>query len=393
MDNLSRFFLIVVDGLGVGAQEDAHLYNDEEADTLGNVSRISGCRLPNLERMGLGNIRDLESVRPVAEPLASHGKMREVSAGKDSTTGHWELAGITLENPFPTYPEGFPDDVIHAFCRGTEVKSILCNLPYSGSEVIDDFGEEHLETGYPIVYTSADSVFQVACHVDVVPVDKLYDWCKFTREQVMTGKHGVGRVIARPFTGSSGAFERISDKRHDFSRIPPRPNLISELQKDGIKTYSVGKIIDLFAGKGFTQYRRTKSNAEGISQLLSLMSAEIDQSFVFVNLIDTDQVYGHRQDPEGFGKCLEEFDWALPAILDKLGRQDVLLITGDHGNDPADNSTDHTREFVPLLVVKKENTFGKDLGVRETFSDVAATILDAFQIKTEIAGTSFWKDL
>lgn len=385
----NRVFLIVIDGLGIGAQEDAVQYGDEEADTLGHVSEISNCRLPNLAKMGLGNIKSLHSIPESVNPIASYGKMREVSAGKDSTTGHWELAGIHLDEPFPTYPNGFPDTVVKAFCKGIGKENVLCNKPYPGTDVINDYGDEHLETGFPILYTSADSVFQVACHTDVTSVETLYEWCEFARSDIMTGQHGVGRVIARPFKGTSGSYERISEKRHDFSRTPSKPNLLSLLQEGEIKTYSIGKIFDLFAGEGFTQYRNTRNNAEGISQLLSLMSANIDQSFVFVNLIDTDQVYGHRQDPEGYGKCLEEIDRSIPAILSRLNSGDLLIITGDHGNDPADDSTDHTREFVPLLVKRGKEDRGKSLGIRETFSDVSATISEAFGVNYRLPGTSF----
>jgi phosphopentomutase len=254
--------------------------------------------------------------------------------------------------------------------------------------VITEYGDEHLKTGYPILYTSADSVLQVACHVDVADVETQYKWCEFVRNHVAVGGAEVGRVIARPFEGEPGLFERISDKRKDFSSTPPTPNLLSLLQDNQIKTYSIGKIIDLFAGNHFTQYRKTKSNAEGLSQLMSLISANIDQSFIFTNLIDTDQVYGHRQDPEGYGTCLEEIDRALPAILGKLTEDDVLVITGDHGNDPADDSTDHTREFVPLLVYRKSSA-AENLGTRETFSDVAASALSNFSIKKRLIGESF----
>ena len=391
--SMARTFLVIIDGLGVGAQEDAGQYGDEQADTLGNVSRIANVKLPNFEKLGLGNIRTFHSINPVKNPKASFGKMREKSAGKDSTTGHWEFAGIHLDKPFPTYPNGFPDDVLTEFCEGIGVEDALCNLPYSGTKVIEDYGERHIKTGYPIVYTSADSVFQIACHVDLIPLKKLYDWCEFARNKIMVGEHAVGRVIARPFYGKPGAFERLSDQRHDFSLKTPRPNLLSELQNNGIKTYSVGKVIDLFADEGFTQYRRTKSNAEGISQLLSLMSANIDQSFTFVNFIDTDQIYGHRQDTKGFARCLEEIDRSLPAILQKLNNGDIMFFSGDHGNDPADNSTDHTREFVPLIVMKKGNENGRDLGIRGTFSDVPATILDVYGIKNRLKGRSFLDEL
>lgn len=385
---MGRIILLVIDGLGIGAQEDAGDYGDSKADTLGHVCEISRCNLPGLQRLGLGNIKPLSSILPVEKPTASWGKMREMSAGKDSTTGHWELAGIHLESPFKTFPKGFPEEIIKAFCKGIGPERVLCNETYSGTDVIRDYGEEHLESGDPIVYTSADSVFQVACHVDRVDIKTLYSWCEFARHEVMTGVNEVGRVIARPFTGTPGNFERLSDQRKDFSSIPPEPNLLTILQDHDIKTYSIGKVIDLFAGNGFTQYRKTKSNAEGIAQLLSLLSADIDQSFTFANLIDTDQIYGHRQDPEGYGKCLEEIDRALPALLSKLNKNDLLIITGDHGNDPADDSTDHTREFVPVLAYSRTSE-PKNLYIRSTFSDVSATVLDFFNIDNTLHGTSF----
>lgn len=379
--------------MGVGAQEDAHLYGDENADTLGNVSRIADVHLPNFESLGLGNIRDFESIKPVGESKASYGKIREVSAGKDSITGHWEFAGIHLDQPFPTYPHGFPREIILKFCKGIGVENVLCNLPYSGTQAIADYGEEHQNTGNPILYTSADSVFQVAAHIDVTLIRELYEWCEYARNEVMINEHAVGRVIARPFKGDPGSYERISEKRHDYSLEPPEPNLLSVLQTNNIPIYSIGKVIDLFSDHYFTQYRKTSSNAEGISQLLSLMSANIRNSFTFINLIDTDQLYGHRQDPIGYGKCLEEIDRALPSIINKLSDGDLLLISGDHGNDPADNSTDHTREFVPILACKKGSESGVDLGTLETFSDTSATLLDLYQLENNFHGNSFLSQL
>lgn len=387
---MPRTFLVVIDGLGIGAQEDAENYGDEKADTLGHISEITNVSLPNFELLGLGNIRELKSIRPVQKPLASFGKMREMSAGKDSTTGHWELAGIRMDQPFPTYPNGFPESVTDAFCEGTGNEKVLCNLPYSGTKVIQDYGDEHLKSGHPILYTSADSVFQLACHTDVTPLKTLYDWCEFARNKICVEEHAVGRVIARPFTGKPGNFIRISDKRHDYSLTEPEPNLLSVLKQNNIPIYSVGKIVDLFPGTEFTQFRRTKSNAEGLSQLLSLMSANISNSFTFVNLIDTDQIYGHRQDTTGYAHCLEEIDRALPAIIDKLREGDVLMLTGDHGNDPADDSTDHTREFVPLLALKKGNS-GKNLGIRNTFADISETILKLHGIPFSFNAKSFNK--
>lgn len=385
---MGNFYVIVLDGVGCGAQEDAHEYGDTGSNTLGHVSATTNVELPNLEKIGLGNIIPMDSVAPVFDPLASFGKMREVSAGKDSTTGHWEIAGIHLDQAFPTYPKGFPQEVIDAFCEKVGVDGALTNLPYSGTEVIAEYGEEHLKTGKPIVYTSADSVFQVATHDSVTPVEQLHEWCRIAREEVLIGEHNVGRVIARPFTGDPGNFERISEKRQDFSAIPPEKNLMALLEKNGVKRYSVGKIIDLFAGIGFTQYRKTKSNAEGISQFLSMMHG-VENSFVFVNLIDFDQLFGHRNDPEGFAGSLKEFDQAVPAIVNNLKDDDVLIITADHGNDPCSDSSDHSREFVPLLMIQADKNTGIELGIRSTFSDIAATALDYFNVEEKLPGTSF----
>lgn len=388
-----RTFLIVIDGLGIGAQEDAFEYGNEDADTLGNLSRLAGLKVPVLEQLGLGNIRELDTVKPVQQPGAFYGKMREKSAGKDSTTGHWELAGILLDQPFPVYPAGFPGDVICRFCEKTGNRQLLCNRPGSGTDVIRDFGLLHLETGAPIVYTSADSVFQIACHTDVVPVETLWNWCEIARNEVMIGEHAVGRVIARPFSGAPGEFRRISEKRHDYSIEPPEPNLLSLLQDHGVTTISVGKVIDLFAGKGFDQSFPTTGNSDGLQKLKQVMDDAPEESFTFVNLIDTDQIYGHRQDTEGFARCLEEIDRELPAILEKMQEEDLLFITGDHGNDPADHSTDHTREFVPILAVKQGIEQGRALGDRASFSDVAATILEAHGVREKLSGSSFLKEM
>lgn len=387
---MGAFYLVIVDGLGVGSQEDSHLYGDVGTNTLGHVCGVSRCALPNLGSMGIGNIIPLDTVPPVRNPLASWGKMRELSAGKDSTTGHWEIAGITMGRPFPVYAEGFPDEIVNKFCELTGVDGVLANKPYSGTEVIALFGDEHLRTGKPILYTSADSVFQLACHEDMTDIRTLYSWCEIAREQVMVGEHAVGRVIARPFTGPAGSYTRITDQRHDFSLKPPYPNLPEFLQNNGIKTYSVGKIIDLFAEKGFNHFRRTKNNAEGIAQLLSMMKA-VDHGFVFVNLIDTDQLFGHRNDPMGFGNSLEEFDRAIPAIIRNMGEEDVLVITGDHGNDPTTSGTDHTREFVPLLVFGKNVVSPRVLGTRESFSDIAVSAAEYFGLEHPFSGDSFLK--
>ncbi|MCH8556714.1 MAG: phosphopentomutase [Balneolia bacterium] len=388
---MGNFYLIILDGVGCGHQEDAHLYGDVGSNTLGHTVNQIKPLLPNFGKLGLGNIIPLDTVPPVLDALCAWGKMREVSPGKDSTTGHWEIAGIEMNQAFPTYADGFPEDVLRAYCDGTDVDGVLSNKPYSGTDVIRDFGDEHLKTGKPIVYTSADSVFQIATHTDVVPLEKLYEWCTFARDNVMVGEHAVGRVIARPFAGEPGNFYRLSDQRKDFSLQPPEPNVLTELQKSGVKTYSVGKVIDLFGGVGFTQYRKTKSNAEGISQLLSLMSA-VENSFVFVNLIDTDQLFGHRGDPEGFAGSLEEFDRAIPAIINKLKPDDVVVITADHGNDPTTGSTDHAREFVPLLVYPKEAAEQDNLSTRASFSDVACSVMHHFGKEHLFKGNSFLKN-
>ncbi|HAC16718.1 MAG TPA: phosphopentomutase [Bacteroidetes bacterium] len=387
---MGTFYLIIVDGLGVGAQEDSHLYGDVGANTLGHVSMVSKCRLPNLQKMGIGNIIPVDTVQPVMNPICSWGKLREVSAGKDSTTGHWEIAGVTLEKDFPTYPDGFPDEIVNAFCDAVGIDGVLVNNPYSGTEVIQLFGDEHLKTGRPILYTSADSVFQLACHESVTSVETLYSWCKIARDKIMIGDHAVGRVIARPFTGISGNYTRLTDQRHDFSLVPPKPNLPEFLQEHGIKTYSIGKIIDLFAECGFDFFKRTKNNAEGIAELLSLMD-EVGDGFVFINLIDTDQLFGHRNDPIGYGKSLEEFDQALPEIIAKMKSDDVLVITGDHGNDPTTPGTDHTREFTPLLVLDNRTEEVGSLGIRSSFRDIAASACNYFQIDHPFHGKSFLK--
>lgn len=387
---MGNCYIVVIDGLGIGAQEDSAEYGDEQENTLGHVCEETDCKLPNMQRLGLGNIIPLSSIPVTAEPLCAYGKMREISAGKDSTTGHWEIAGIQLNHPFPTYPEGFPDQVIQQFCGSADVEQVLANKPYSGTDVIADYGQQHLETGYPIVYTSADSVFQVAAHVDVTPVRQLYEWCEYARDNILTGEHGVGRVIARPFEGETGNFERLSEQRHDFSIAPPEHNVLNRLRETGIKTYSIGKVVDLFTKQHFTQFRRTKHNAEGISQLLSLMSA-VSDSLVFVNLIDTDQKYGHRLDADGFARCLQEFDRAIPAIVNKVQEDDLLIITGDHGNDPTSTSTNHSREFVPVLIFPASSAEQVNLGTRGTFSDIACTVADFFELEASFPGKSMLK--
>lgn len=376
--------------MGIGAQPDADLYGDQSSHTLGHVCNVAGPNLPNLTALGLGCIEFLNGVPPVAAPAASYGKMREISAGKDSTTGHWELAGLTLDTPFPTFPDGFPDALIQSFLSETGCGGVLGNRPDSGTAIIDALGEQHMETGWPIVYTSADSVFQVATHKEVWPLEMLYKACEVAREKVCVGDFGVGRVIARPFTGAPGAFERVSAERKDYSLLPEATPLQVWLQQADVKTISVGKIADLFGGLGFDEGYKTKSNAEGIERTLSCISscAHDDRpAFIWTNLVDFDQEFGHRNDPDGFAGALEAFDIALPALMRALPEDGVLLITADHGNDPTTAGTDHSREYVPVLKYRPGKT-GKPVGVRQTFADHAATVAAYFGVEG-VAGEAF----
>lgn len=385
--SLVLFVTIVLDGVGIGAQPDADRYGDVGADTLGHVCAAERPPLPNLAALGLGRIAPLTGVPPTEAPTASWGRMREVSAGKDSTTGHWELAGLRLSRPFPTYPHGFPAEVIDAFVDETGVPGVLSNQPASGTAVIDEHGPEHERTGRPIVYTSADSVFQIAAHVDVIPLDALYRLCRIARDVVCVGPHAVGRVIARPFTGTAGAYRRLSEKRQDYAVAPSAPTLQSALQAHGVRTVSVGKVADLFAGAGFDGSHKTASNEEGIAVTRRLLrEADGTPTFVWVNLVDFDQEYGHRNDAPGFAAALAAFDAALPDLLDALPSGGRLLLTADHGNDPTTPGTDHTREFVPVLLAGGDV---RDLGVRASFNDHAATVAAFFEAPFETDGTSF----
>lgn len=384
------FVTIVLDGVGIGEQPDASEYGDQGSHTLGHVLATARPHLPNLEYLGLGCIASLNGLPPTPNPSASYGKMTEQSAGKDSTTGHWEIAGIQLDEPFPTYPNGFPKDVVDAFCSAIGVSGVLGNRPESGTVIIEEFGSEHLKSGQPILYTSADSVFQVAAHVDKVPLSQLYAWCELARNQICVGEHGVGRVIARPFEGPEGAFSRMSTKRKDFSRLPHEQTLQEALQKAGISTVSVGKVADLFGGVGFDRSEKTGGNAIGISKTIAEINKAVSENrptFIWTNLIDFDQEFGHRNDPLGFAGSLEEFDRALPEILQSLPPGSRLLITADHGNDPTTSGSDHSREYVPILYVGPGKA--RDLGVRSTFADHAATVASFFNVPFPCKGHSF----
>ena len=380
------FVSIVLDGAGVGDGPDAEAYGDLGSDTLGHVVRQQSPALPNLERWGLGQFVD--GLTTPDAPVAAWGRMTETAAGKDSTTGHWELAGLTLETPFPTYPDGFPPDVIDAFCEATGVDGVLANAPASGIAVIDAFGPEHERTGQPIVYTSADSVFQIAAHVDVIPLDQLYAMCRIARETICVGEHAVGRVIARPFEGTEGAYHRLSGKRKDFSLAPTSPTVLDALQRAGVRTVAVGKIASLFAGQGVDEEIKTAGNADGIRATLEAMrtaAASATPTFIWTNLVDFDELFGHRNDAPGYAAALEVFDAALPELEAALPEGGCLLLTADHGNDPTYPGTDHTRERVPVLLYGRPP---EDLGTRATFADHAATVAVHFGAPWAGPGTS-----
>lgn len=384
---MNNFVIIVLDGIGAGELPDAGKYNDTGSNTLANMARaVGGLNLPNLEAMGLGNITDIKGVSRVEKPMASFGKMNEVSNGKDSTTGHWEIGGIKVEFDFPYYPEGFPEELIQRFLKATGLKGVLGNKPASGTEIIKELGDEHVKTGFPIVYTSADSVFQIAAHESVIPLEKLYEICKITRNEVLTGKDSAGRVIARPFIGESGNYTRTTNRK-DYSLDPESDTILDVLSHSGITTVAIGKINDLFNYRGIKVIEKTKSNLEGIRKLQEY-TLKAKDSLIFANLVDFDVYYGHRNDPAGFFKALREFDGELPGILSNLDESDCLIITSDHGNDPTDVSTDHTREYVPLLFYRKGKE-GINLGIRETFSDVAQSAASFFRVDNSLKGTSF----
>jgi phosphopentomutase len=389
---MKRCFLIVLDGVGVGELPDAAEYGDEGSATVPNIAEaLGGVSLPNLRRLGLGNIVPIAGVDPVPAPVATYGKLREQSAGKDSTTGHWEIAGVITRKPFPVYPEGFPETVIHTFTQKTGCGSVLGNEPASGTEIIERLGARHVDTGYPIVYTSADSVFQIATHEQIVPLERLYEWCTIARTEVMTGEHEVSRVIARPFVGEKGAFSRTQNRK-DFSIDPPRVTLFDLLTEAGVATMTIGKVDNLFAGRGIGQIRHTKGNREGIHCLLDTMGT-LEGGFVFTNLVDFDQEYGHRNDVKGFAEALEEFDDVVPLILGKLRPDDLLILTCDHGNDPTTPSTDHSREYAFLLALRKGMKQGCNAGIRDTFADIAQTCAEWFFVpeagRMKLDGMSF----
>lgn len=385
-----RAIVLVLDSVGVGELPDAHLYGDKGSDTLGNTARaVGGLAMPNLAAMGLGNITGILGVPPVEHPHASWGRNAEASAGKDTTTGHWEMMGLHLSRPFPTYPEGFPDEVMDAFSRETG-EGWLGNVPASGTAIIQELGDEHVRTGKPIVYTSADSVFQVAAHEDVIPVERLYEICAIARERVCVGEHAVGRIIARPFEGPDGSGTYVrTHRRRDFAIEPLEPTVLDLLAEAGVVTYGIGKIGEIFAWQGVCESPHSRDNMHGFDNLVARVAGD-EPGFVFANLVDFDMIWGHRNDAEGYARGLEAVDARIPELLDAMVDGDLLVVTADHGCDPTTASTDHSREYTPLIAKVKGVDAGVDLGVRSTFSDIGETVLDLYGMAGTCGrGTSF----
>jgi len=387
---INRVIIIVLDSAGIGATPDAADFGDVGAHTLGNIAQaVGGLNLPNMEAMGLGNIAILDGVKPQINPSAAFGKMEEISMGKDTTAGHWELAGIHLARPFPMYPQGFPAEVMDEFAKQTG-RGWLGNYPASGTVIIEELGEEHLKTGKLIVYTSGDSVFQIAAHEEIVPIDELYKYCKIARE-ILRGEHEVSRVIARPFIGEPGNFIRTAH-RHDYSVVPPKGTILDNLKDAGFMVFGIGKINDIYVGQGITEFVYTQSNKDGIEKTISAIRERTESGLIFTNLVDFDAKFGHRNNPQGYSDALAEFDRYLPEIMDALADDDMLVITADHGNDPTYPGTDHTREYVPILVAGSAVRV-VDLGIRATFADLATTIADIFDVKSPPDGASFMGDI
>ncbi|MBQ0084185.1 MAG: phosphopentomutase [Clostridiales bacterium] len=383
---MKRVFLIVLDSLGIGAEPDAAEFGDNNPNTLQRISKSKYFACENMLKMGLGNIDGIDYL-PKEKSIAAYGRCREKSRGKDTTIGHWEIAGIVSKKPMPTYPLGFPENIINEFSEKTG-RGVLCNKPYSGTEVIKDYGEEHLKTGKLIVYTSADSVFQIAASEDIISREELYGYCKIARE-ILTGDNAVGRVIARPFKKENGKFVR-TDGRHDFSVAPPADTMLDAIKKSGKTVYAIGKINDIFAGCGITEKQYTSSNTEGMKITLEAVKNKEFEGLCFTNLVDFDMLYGHRQDIDGYAAAFSEFDGWLPSFINEMRKEDILIITADHGCDPGDEHTDHTREYTPFILygsaVKPEN-----LGTRESFSDIAATVCDYLGVDFKCAGKTVLK--
>ncbi len=391
MSALKRGIIVVLDSLGVGELPDAAEYGDVGSNTLVNTaSYAGGLSLPNLNHLGLCNIASYPSkIQPPHHILGNYGKLREASKGKDTTTGHWEMMGVVLEHPFPVFPQGFPEEVMMPFEKAIGRK-VLGNQVASGTQIIEKLGKEHMETGFPIIYTSADSVFQIAAHEDIIPIDALYEMCLQAR-RILKGEYEVGRVIARPFVGEPGSFVRTPNRK-DFSRKPPHDTFLDMLKADGKTVAAVGKIEDIFAGQGITEAIHTKDDQDGIEVTLKFME-QVDRGVIFTNLVNFDAQFGHRNDAEGYGRHLEEIDEQISRLIQAGQPGDLIIFTGDHGCDPTTPSTDHSREYTPLLVYGKDTKQGVDLGIRETFADIAATFAEGFGMKWPYAGKSFWQEI
>ena len=385
--SFNRIHLVVMDSVGIGESPDASAFGDEGADTLGHIAeKMNGLSMPNLENMGLSNIRAIQGVKAVEAPLAHFGKMQEASVGKDTMTGHWEIMGLNITQPFKVYPNGFPDELVHALEEKTGRK-VIGNKPASGTEILDELGQEHMETGAIIVYTSADPVLQIAAHEDIIPLEELYKICEIARELTLDPKYLVGRIIARPFIGQPGEFKRTTN-RHDYALKPFERTVMNELKDAKFDVIAIGKISDIYNDEGVTESLRTKDNMDGMDKLAEVVNKDFE-GISFLNLVDFDALYGHRRDPIGYGEALEAFDRRLPEVLNAMTTDDLLIITADHGNDPTFPGTDHTREFVPVLAFSPRFTVGKELPQSETFADIGATIAENFNVSMPKYGRSF----
>lgn len=389
MNRNKRVFLIVLDSFGVGELPDAVDFGDVGANTLGSVSTSSKYNVPNLKSFGFHNIDGVTPTDKVTSPIGSYGRCIEQSRGKDTTIGHWEMAGMISNTALPTFPEGFPQEILDQFEELTGRK-VLCNLPYSGTAVIEKYGEEHMKTGALIVYTSGDSVFQIAAHEDIVPLEQLYKYCEMARG-ILTGPYAVGRVIARPFVGEPGNFTRTSN-RHDFSLVPPKDTMLDMLVEAGYDTYGVGKIYDIFAGKGVQHTQRITNNVEGMEATIELLKEDFN-GLCFVNLVDFDMKYGHRRDIDGYANAASVFDEQLTTFMENMREDDIVMVTADHGCDPGFKGTDHTREYIPILAYGKHIKAGVNIGTRHTYADIAATVLDVFKVENHTDGTSFYSEI
>lgn len=379
-----RIFLIVLDSYGIGALPDAADFGDEGSNTLKTITASKAYDTPNMKKLGLFNIDGVDWMKKEESPAGAYGRMKERSRGKDTTIGHWEIAGVVSPKPLPVYPNGFPEEILEKFREATG-REVLCNLPYSGTDVIRDYGEEHMKTGALIVYTSADSVFQIAAHEEIVPVEELYRYCEIARE-ILCGEHGVGRVIARPFIGEAPNFQRTAN-RHDFSLLPPRDTMLDAILEAGYDTYGIGKIYDIFAGKGIAHTQRIQNNVDGMEKTLEMQEKDF-KGLCFVNLVDFDMMYGHRNDIEGYANAATVFDRQLKTFLERMRPEDILMITADHGCDPGFRGTDHSREHTPLLICGEDIKENVNIGTRETFADIAATVLDLLHVENNTDGTS-----